>query len=111
MQSVMSDSAIPRYVACQLLPSMGFSRQEYWSGLPFCEETKYFSPLLFHEDEGKGCRTNVGSISHHEESRVSNEGQVQACNSFLLLILKSRDLPIHFESLHLIFPTSHPLSS
>ena len=22
-------------VACQVLPSMGFSRQEYWSGLPF----------------------------------------------------------------------------
>ena len=23
------------YIACQVLPSMGFSRQEYWSGLPF----------------------------------------------------------------------------
>ena len=22
-------------VACQALPAMGFSRQEYWSGLPF----------------------------------------------------------------------------
>ena len=22
-------------IACQALPSMGFSRQEYWSGLPF----------------------------------------------------------------------------
>ena len=27
--------ATPRTVACQALPSMGFSRQEYWSGLPF----------------------------------------------------------------------------
>ena len=26
---------IPWTVACQTLPSMGFSRQEYWSGLPF----------------------------------------------------------------------------
>ena len=25
----------PRIVACQAPPSMGFSRQEYWSGLPF----------------------------------------------------------------------------
>ena len=25
----------PWTVACQALPSMGFSRQEYWSGLPF----------------------------------------------------------------------------
>ena len=27
--------AIPWTVACQAPPSMGFSRQEYWSGLPF----------------------------------------------------------------------------
>ena len=25
----------PWTVACQVPPSMGFSRQEYWSGLPF----------------------------------------------------------------------------
>ena len=31
----MSDSAIPWTVAHQALLSMGFSRQEYWSGLPF----------------------------------------------------------------------------
>ena len=31
----MSDSAIPWTVAYQAPPSMGFSRQEYWSGLPF----------------------------------------------------------------------------
>ena len=27
--------AIPWTVACQALLSMGFSRQEYWNGLPF----------------------------------------------------------------------------
>ena len=27
--------ATPWHVACQALPSMGFSRQEYWGGLPF----------------------------------------------------------------------------
>ena len=33
----MSDSLRPRglYVAYQAPPSMGFSRQEYWSGVPF----------------------------------------------------------------------------
>ena len=31
----MSDSCDPRIVAHQAPPSMGFSRQEYWSGLPF----------------------------------------------------------------------------
>ena len=33
---VVSDSfATPWAIACQVLLSMGFSRQEYWSGLPF----------------------------------------------------------------------------
>ena len=32
----MSDSFVtPRTVACQVPVSMGFPRQEYWSGLPF----------------------------------------------------------------------------
>ena len=33
--SVVSDSATPWTVAYQALTSMGFSRQEYWSGLTF----------------------------------------------------------------------------
>ena len=34
--SVMSSSfATPETVTCRLLLSMGFSRQDYWSGLPF----------------------------------------------------------------------------
>ena len=31
----MSDSATPRTVAHQAPSSVGFSRQDYWSGLPF----------------------------------------------------------------------------
>ena len=31
----MSDSSTPWTVAHQVPPSMGFSRQGYWSGLPF----------------------------------------------------------------------------
>ena len=33
--SVMSDSATPWTITYQVPLSMGFSRQEYWSGLPF----------------------------------------------------------------------------
>ena len=33
--SVISNSATPLTVACQAPLSMGFSRKEYWSGLPF----------------------------------------------------------------------------
>ena len=32
--SVMSDSTTPWTVVCQAALSMGFPRQEYWSGLP-----------------------------------------------------------------------------
>ena len=35
VMSVMSDSAMLQTVACQALLSMGFSKQEYWSGLPY----------------------------------------------------------------------------
>ena len=34
-RSVVSDSVTPWALAHQAPPSMGFSRQEYWSGLPF----------------------------------------------------------------------------
>ena len=34
-------------VAYQALPSMGFSRQEYWSRLPFHANSHYFSSSLF----------------------------------------------------------------
>ena len=38
--------ATPRTVACQSPPSIGFSRQEYWSGLPFPfrEKTSFAKP-------------------------------------------------------------------
>ena len=35
--------ATPWTVACQAPPSMGFSRQEYWSGLPF---QRYMHPCV-----------------------------------------------------------------
>ena len=34
-RAVVSNSATPRSIACQAPLSMGFSRPEYWSGLPF----------------------------------------------------------------------------
>ena len=35
LHSMVSDSATPQTIARQALLSMEFSRQEYWSGLPF----------------------------------------------------------------------------
>ena len=34
-RSVVHNSATPETVACKASLSMGFSRQEYWNGLPF----------------------------------------------------------------------------
>ena len=49
----MSDSATPWFVAHQAPLSMGFPRQEYWSGLPFPSPgdlpdpgIKFMSPTL-----------------------------------------------------------------
>ena len=36
--------ATPRTVACQALLSMGFSRQEYWNGLPFASPGDLLDP-------------------------------------------------------------------
>ena len=42
----MSDSATPWTVACQAPLSMGFSRQEYWSGLPLPSPSVQIRVLL-----------------------------------------------------------------
>ena len=46
--SVMSDSANLWTIACQALLSMEFSRQEYWSGLPFSSPGDLLDPGIKH---------------------------------------------------------------
>ena len=46
--TVMSDSATPWTVACQAPLSMQFSRQEYWSGLPFPSPRDLPDPEIKH---------------------------------------------------------------
>ena len=43
-RSVVSDSLQPHGLARQAPPSMGFSRQEYWSGLPFSSPEDLLDP-------------------------------------------------------------------
>ena len=47
--------ATPWTAAYQASPSMGFSRQEYWSGVPLPSPNQYFSPL---EIQIKGLRNS-----------------------------------------------------
>ena len=44
--SVASDSATPWTAACQAPLFMGFSRQEYWSGLPFPSPGDHSNPEI-----------------------------------------------------------------
>ena len=46
--SVLSDSVTLWTVACQATMSMGFSRQEYWSGLPFLPPGDLLDPGIKH---------------------------------------------------------------
>ena len=65
-RSVLSDSATPWTVACQAPLSMGFSRQEYWSGLPFPSlgdlPTQGLNLGLLH------CRRSLYILSHQGSS-------------------------------------------
>ena len=56
--------ANPRTVAYQFPPSMGFSRQEYWSGLPFPSQGIFLTQGL---NLGlPHCRQTLYCLSHQE---------------------------------------------
>ena len=50
--SVMPDSVIPWTVACQAPLSMVFSKQEYWSGLPYPPPGDFPDPGIKSESPG-----------------------------------------------------------
>ena len=68
--SVGSDSATPWTVACQAPLSVGFSRQEYWSGFPFPSPGDFPNPGI----EPKCPALQVDSLP------VSHQGSMQ-CGS------------------------------
>ena len=58
----MADSVTPWTVAYQAPPSMGFSMQEYWSGLPFLSAGDLPDPGI---DPGSpDCRKTLYRLSH-----------------------------------------------
>ena len=56
--------ATPWTVAYQASPSMGFSRQEYWSGLPFPSPLPLIKPLIN--------STTLDKLFYLSESQISN---------------------------------------
>ena len=53
----------PWYVACQAPPSLGFSRQEYWTGLPFPSPRDLPNPRI--EPRSPALQTN-SLLSDHQ---------------------------------------------
>ena len=71
------------YVACQAPLSMGFSRQKYWSGLPFPSPTH----LLKGPQIKKTRIQNVGLVVEHLErlfTAIGKHQRVQAVRPHLM---------------------------
>ena len=76
----MSDSVIPWTAAYQAPPPMGFSRQEYWSGVPLPSPLEY---LQFSSVQSLSC---VQLFVTHESAR---QASLSITNSRGLLKLMS----------------------
>ena len=76
----MSDSATPWTVPYLVSVSMGFSRQEYWSGLPF--PSPGYLPDTGHETRSPGLQANSLPLSHQESNLrllLSRFSRVRLC--------------------------------
>ena len=71
---------MPRTVTCQAPLSMGFSKQEYWSGLPFPSPGDLPDPGL----EAGSSALQVGSINTHKQKK-SNP------NTTLKMVIKPQE--------------------
>ena len=71
--SVMSDSVTPRTIAHQVPLSMDFSRQEYWSGLPFPPPVGLPNAGITPTTPAASCigRWSLLSLSHPGSSFIS----------------------------------------
>ena len=76
---VRSDSATPWTIACQAPLSMGFSRQPYWSGLPFPTP----GDLLNQRIEQKSCISSIGrQILYHCITWEAPRAKVMGVNTW-----------------------------
>ena len=66
--SVVSDPVTPGTVARQAPLSMGFSRQEYWSGLPFSPPGDRLDPGI--EPMSPHCRQTLYHLSHQGSPKI-----------------------------------------
>ena len=69
--SVMSDSATPWTVARQAPPSVGFSRQEYWIGLPFSSPGNLLDPGVEPEFPALQADSLLSELSAYHHTKMS----------------------------------------
>ena len=91
--SIMSDPATPWTIAHQAPLPMEFSRQEYWSGLPFPSPGDLLNPRI----EPGSPALQAGSLPSeppaigHGVSEINDDSCVSAWNSWKYGIVKSQD--------------------
>ena len=65
--------ATPWTAAHQAPPSMGFARQEYWSGVPLLlQSAVYLAEKSYDTDPRE--RKSFGLLSYHPNNKITNEG-------------------------------------
>ena len=94
--------ATPRTVTYQVPPSMGFSRQEYWSGLPFPSPGDLPNPGI----EPGSPALQGDSLPSEPPLRNKKGWTTNTCNNLLkspenLLRKKSRQSYILYDSIHI----------
>ena len=78
----MSDSLRPRGLYYQAPPSMGFSRQEYWSGLPFPSPGDLPDPGI--EPGSPALQANALTSEPPGKQETSNDLSIRGDESYLI---------------------------
>ena len=101
--------ATPWTVAYQAPSSMGFSRQEYWSGLPFPSPGDLPNPGI--EPGSPALRQMLYCLSHQgSPSNVRNLTMLQFTGGNILWLSTAVSSPIPHPSTHLLsHPPLHPM--
>ena len=88
--SVVSDSWRPHGLQpTKVPPSMGFSRQEYWSGVPLPSLDSSVRDSLFWYPQGRFWLAGVGHMLSFEPTSCGQGGRTLASLSHLLIHLSS----------------------
>ena len=89
--------ATPWTVACQAPLSMGFSRQEYWSGLPFPSPKKKKGKLRSMQIKLRSMQCKVKINANKIETTVSSSGKLSNSTQYIQYQSMIGKFPIYSE--------------